>query len=163
MFGPFLPRFPTKSVKVVLSKLTQKQATKVFQNSNELFIMQVVKVKKLSQLSIIPHKSPNDAGWDIHCIEEIEIPVSGKFFFSKKKNVFSSLFKFLAQKMCSTGISLEFPNNIFCMIKSRSSLALHGCHVNAGIVDSSYRGEIKVLLHNSSQDIFRVQGMLPFS
>lgn len=59
-----------------------------------------------------------------------------------------------------TGIKLEIPNGFGAMVCSRSGLAAkNGIQVlNApGIIDTDYRGEIKVILHNSGQSEFIVK------
>lgn len=55
-----------------------------------------------------------------------------------------------------TGISVALPEGTQGIIKDRSSLGSKGIHVMAGVIDSSYRGEISVVLHNTN-------GMLAFS
>lgn len=50
-----------------------------------------------------------------------------------------------ARVLIPTGISLEFSENMAAIIKSRSSLAVqYGFDILAGLIDSDYRGEIKV-------------------
>lgn len=59
-----------------------------------------------------------------------------------------------------TGIKLEIPNGFGAMVCSRSGLAAkNGIQVlNApGIIDTDYRGEIKVILHNSGQSEFIIK------
>ena len=47
----------------------------------------------------------------------------------------------------STGVHIEIPRGYFGKIEGRSSLALrHGIITAGGIIDSDYRGEIKVIL-----------------
>ncbi|RMH20537.1 MAG: dUTP diphosphatase [Gammaproteobacteria bacterium] len=59
-----------------------------------------------------------------------------------------------AIEMIATGVYSSFNNDVVVMVCSRSGLASKGIAVaNApGIVDSDYRGEIKVLLINHSAD-----------
>ncbi len=45
-----------------------------------------------------------------------------------------------------TGISVEFPEGWGAFIKDRSSMALKGVHTLAGVIDSGYRGEIRVVM-----------------
>ena len=55
------------------------------------------------------------------------------------------------RKLLSTGVVLIIPKGHFGMIASRSGMAFNrGLDVRAGIIDSDYRGEIKVLLENMS-------------
>lgn len=65
----------------------------------------------------------------------------------------------LDRKLISTGLYLEIPENFEAQIRPRSGLALkYGITVlnSPGTIDSDYRGEIKVLLVNLSNDIFRI-------
>lgn len=53
-----------------------------------------------------------------------------------------------------TGIAMEIPEGHVGLIWPRSGLAVkHGIDVMAGVVDSGYRGEIKVLLQNTDPDL----------
>lgn len=59
-----------------------------------------------------------------------------------------------------TGLFIELPEHLEAQIRPRSGLAFkHGITVlNApGTIDSDYRGEIKVLLINHSQNRFTIQ------
>ena len=56
--------------------------------------------------------------------------------------------------LVSTGISIQLPIGTYGKIASRSSLALKGIDVGAGIIDSDYRGIIKILLINNGHEIF---------
>jgi len=59
-----------------------------------------------------------------------------------------------SQRMLSTGLAMEIPKGWKGEIYSRSGLASQGIFVvnQPGKIDSDYRGEIKVLLYNSSYD-----------
>ncbi|MBR1944553.1 MAG: dUTP diphosphatase [Alphaproteobacteria bacterium] len=103
-----------------------------------------MKIQKLSSKATIPViGTTNSAGYDlVACIDnDIEI----------KPNEFI---------LVPTGIAIEIPNGYFGVVCSRSGLACkYGIHVlNApGIIDSDYRGEIKCILHNCSNDVFTVK------
>jgi dUTP pyrophosphatase len=57
----------------------------------------------------------------------------------------------------STGISISIPTNTYFRIAPRSGLAYkNGIDVLAGVIDSDYRGEVKVLLINLSKDVFSI-------
>lgn len=59
------------------------------------------------------------------------------------------------QRLISTGIAMEIPKGFFGQIKARSGLsARHQIDVRAGVIDSDYRGEIKVILRNESNRVF---------
>jgi len=75
-----------------------------------------------------------DAGYDLCCLEEITIEP-------------------LKRKLIKTGVKVAIPINHYGRIAPRSGLALkHGIDVMAGVVDSSYRGEIGIVLVNLSDD-----------
>lgn len=60
--------------------------------------------------------------------------------------------------MVNIGISISIPIDCYGRIAPRSGLAVkNGIQVLAGVIDSSYRGEIKVVLFNSSNEDFTVE------
>jgi len=91
-----------------------------------------IKVKKLTESAQIPTRAnESDAGWDIYSDEDVIINPN-------------------TQKLISTGISVEIPAGTVGLIWPRSGLAVkHGVDVFAGVVDSGYRGEVKVCLFNA--------------
>jgi len=54
--------------------------------------------------------------------------------------------------LVSTGIIAALPSDSCGIIYARSSLALKGIDVGAGIIDSDYRGIIKILLINNGKE-----------
>lgn len=76
---------------------------------------------------------PGDAGFDIQCLGRRVIPPRG----------FALL---------PTGLYLAVPLQWVAIIKDRSSIALRGGCVTAGVIDASYRGEVKVAMHNLSEE-----------
>lgn len=62
-----------------------------------------------------------------------------------------------AQAIVDTGVVLEFPPDCYARVAPRSGLAAkHSIDVLAGVVDSTYRGNIKVILYNHSDQDFVV-------
>ena len=58
-----------------------------------------------------------------------------------------------------TGLSLGMPDGICGLLVSRSGLSLkHGIQVGAGLIDTSYRGPIGVILYNHSDFDFKEIG-----
>ncbi len=51
-------------------------------------------------------------------------------------------------KVVSTGIAVAIPRGFVGIIKDRSSRAIKGLHVLAGVIDPGYRDEIKVVVTN---------------
>lgn len=98
-----------------------------------------IKVKKINELAKIPFRAnPTDAGADLFSVVEETIPP-------------------LTRKLIKTGISIEIPESTlksyYGRIAPRSGLSYkNGIDVMAGVIDSSYRGEIGVVLFNSDQN-----------
>lgn len=96
-----------------------------------------VLTKVLDDRAIIPsHATEYSAGADLHaiCDEEVVIPSGQSYMFS-------------------TGIAIEIPVGTVGLIYARSGLASKKGLAPAnkvGVIDSDYRGEIKVCLHNDS-------------
>ena len=68
--------------------------------------------------------------------------------------------KSLERVLVPTGLFMELPSGVEAQIRPRSGLAFkHGITVlnTPGTIDADYRGEIKVLLVNLSNDVFRVE------
>ena len=92
-----------------------------------------IKVKKLSTSAITPTKANEfDAGWDLYASEDAIIDPS-------------------KTELISTDISFAIPEGYVGLIWDRSGMAAkRGLHRFAGVIDSGYRGEVKVCLWNSS-------------
>ena len=88
-----------------------------------------IKVKKLSPQATVPTKAnDSDAGWDLYASEDAIIDPS-------------------KAELLSTHISVAIPEGYVGLIWDRSSMAAkRGLHRFAGVIDSGYRGEIKVCL-----------------
>ena len=93
------------------------------------------KVKFIDDITTkIPSKSdPGCAGYDI---------CSGEFVFVPKNS----------RKLISTGLCVEIPSYYYLRVAPRSSMAVKGIDVGAGVIDSSYRGEVKILLINTTDE-----------
>lgn len=50
--------------------------------------------------------------------------------------------------LVETNLILEIPPGFVGIVHDRSSMAYRGLHVLGGVIDSSYRGAIGVMLHN---------------
>ena len=62
-----------------------------------------------------------------------------------------------SQVLVPTGLWLAIPVGWVGIVKDRSSMALKGIYTHAGVIDASYRGELKVLLSNSTSDAFVIE------
>ena len=106
--------------------------------------MEPIRVKKLRSEATIPtYGSAAAAGADLYaCLEkEVTIP-AGKTIF------------------IPTGLAMEIPSGCAGLIYARSSMGTKRGLAPAnkvGVIDSDYRGEVMVALHNHSQDDQTVQ------
>ena len=98
-----------------------------------------LEVKKLVPNARLPILgSANAAGYDLTSIEAKVVPARGKM-------------------LIGTGLAFGIPTSNYGRIAPRSGLAVrNSLHVGAGVVDSDYRGEVKVLLFNFSDVDFEV-------
>ena len=89
---------------------------------------------------LIPvYSHPGDAGADLRSSVDTVIPARGKH-------------------LISTGIRLKLPPGHVGLIWPRSGLAVkHSLDCGAGVIDSEYRGEIKVLLFNHSDQDYVIK------
>ena len=70
------------------------------------------------------------------------------------------IIKPLERSLIPTGIAISLPEDLEAQIRPRSGLAIkHGITLlnSPGTIDSDYRGEIKVILVNLSNDSYRIK------
>ena len=105
----------------------------------------LVKVKKLHPKAILPcYGSPSAAGADLYALPESETVT-----FSAGET-----------KLIPTGISMEIPEGFAGFIYARSGIASKRGLAPAnkvGVIDSDYRGEIMVALHNHSKEVQEIK------
>ncbi len=94
-----------------------------------------IRVKKESEDVSIPIRGhTSDAGWDLYSNEECYIAPNSR-------------------ELVDIGIRLEIPEGYVGLIWPRSGLAVNeGIDIFAGVIDSGYRGVVKVCLSNSSSE-----------
>ncbi len=100
-------------------------------------------VKVLDPAARIPDAPyDGDAGLDLASVEDVEIPPGGRMGVR-------------------TGLAVAIPEGYAGFVQPRSGLALHhGITVlnTPGLIDSGYRGELVVVLHNAdAEQPFRVE------
>jgi dUTP pyrophosphatase len=97
-----------------------------------------VKIKKLNPEAKIPLVgTEHAAAFDFYSIENATIEPG-------------------ETKALGTGIAMELPKGMACYIWDRSSLGLKGIHRLAGLIDSDYRGEYKIVLNNTTKQTFTI-------
>lgn len=98
-----------------------------------------VKIKKLTEDAIIPtYATSKDACCDIYANEDVTVaPCS--------------------VAKISTGIACEPPEGFMLRILQRSGLASKGIFPVGGVIDEGYRGDITIVLFNSTNKPFEVR------
>lgn len=98
-----------------------------------------VKVQRTSEEAIVPKRATRGAaGYDLFSPVDVEI----------KPNEF---------ELVPLHLKMEIPFGYCGQIKSRSSIAKLGVVVEAGTIDSDYRGPVLVMLYNRSQVNFSIK------
>jgi dUTP pyrophosphatase len=84
------------------------------------------------------YASAGAAGADLHASEAVTIPPGGR-------------------QAVATGLRLQIPAGHVGLVWPRSGLAVRfGIDTLAGVIDSDYRGEVRVVLVNHGQDAFAI-------
>jgi len=93
--------------------------------------MSLFRFAKVAAAAIAPARAePGAAGYDLSACEDKIIPPG-------------------TWNKVDTGIAVEFPSDCYGRVAPRSGLAFKkGVQVGAGVIDSSYRGTIQVILFN---------------
>ncbi|MEZ5362858.1 MAG: dUTP diphosphatase [Bryobacterales bacterium] len=108
---------------------------------SSLLPLPVRKLHPAAKLPAYAHGPDEDSGLDLCAVEAVTLP-AGKW------------------AAVPTGIAVEIPSGYEGQVRPRSGLAArHGIALlNApGTIDPGYRGEIKVLLINHSEEDFRIE------
>lgn len=101
-----------------------------------------INVRRVIRTAIIPTKARDgDLGYDLFVARECAIEPN-------------------STATIDTGIAIEFPPEYGAILKDRSSIALSGLALLGGVIDSGYRGEIKIIALNfGSKPFLAREGM----
>eukprot|EP00005_Dracoamoeba_jomungandri_P010024 CAMPEP_0174266000 /NCGR_PEP_ID=MMETSP0439-20130205/28627_1 /TAXON_ID=0 /ORGANISM="Stereomyxa ramosa, Strain Chinc5" /LENGTH=117 /DNA_ID=CAMNT_0015352723 /DNA_START=38 /DNA_END=388 /DNA_ORIENTATION=+ len=99
-----------------------------------------LQIVRLNSDAKLPFRATDGScGYDIFSAENTTVPPRGK-------------------GMISTGLTMAIPPGHYGRIAPRSSLAWRNfIDTGAGVIDSDYRGEVKVILFNHSEEEFDVK------
>lgn len=100
----------------------------------------VLKVVLLNKNASLPFKAtPQSAGLDLFSTTDITIPANNKVIID-------------------TGIAIHLPKGFYGRLADRSSLAAkYSLHVLAGVIDSDFRGSIKIVIFNLSDEDYQIK------
>ncbi|KAG6499442.1 hypothetical protein ZIOFF_039230 [Zingiber officinale] len=94
-------------------------------------------IKRISSLAVLPQRrTAGSAGYDLAISYPQEIAAR-------------------TRSMMATSICIQVPKGTYARIAPRSSAALRGLMIMGGVIDSDYRGELKIIVYNATDcDIF---------
>lgn len=97
-------------------------------------------IKKLSPKAVLPTRAHHDdAGLDIYASEACELQ-SGE------------------RLAVGSGIALAIPSGFVGLVWDKSGLAAKaGLKTMGGVIDASYRGELKVIIANQGSEVYRIE------
>lgn len=100
--------------------------------------MRVYRNERLRALDIeFAAPRAGDAGYDLFSIAEYDVAPQQRI-------------------LVETGLHLEIPTGYVGLVKDRSSVGSAGVHTLAGVIDESYRGELKILLVNLGKSPYMI-------
>lgn len=101
--------------------------------------MDTIKFAKVRENAIIPSKDVENAGYDIYGIFE-------------GNNDENRIVKPHTTKLIPTGIACALPSKYYFQVEERGSTGSKGIKKSAGVIDSGYRGEIFIVITNSTNN-----------
>lgn len=91
-------------------------------------------VEKIKPFAKLPQKAhEGDAGYDLYACDYYSLPPYG-------------------QALISTGLRIVIPEGCVGLVWDKSGLAFEGLKTMGGVIDSNYRGEIKIIVKNLSEE-----------
>ena len=130
------PAFTGQPQQVDLGQVCAQIAMQVFEQMSTCKVK--IKYKKLTPTAKTPtYATSMDTCADLYADEDVDIlpHTVGKI---------------------STGLAFEAPPGFYFRILPRSGMSSKGIIVTSGVVDSAYRGDIIVALHNSTNEPYHV-------
>lgn len=98
-----------------------------------------IKIQKKRPDAIIPTKPDSGSGaYDLYCLQGVAIPPH-------------------TVVQIPIGIAFEIPQGYGGIIYDRSGMGRKGYNRHGGFIDASYRGEVSVLINNTTTDIRYIQ------
>jgi dUTP pyrophosphatase len=122
--------------------ISLEELNEIEKDTVKMFTSKTIKVKRVHPDAVIPEYAyPSDSGFDLHSVEEVNIPAFGR-------------------ALVPTGICVEIDENTEIQVRPKSGLAINqGLTVlnTPGTVDSGYNGEIKVIIFNTNSGMVTIK------
>jgi len=101
-----------------------------------------IQIKKLNPEAIVPkYAHDGDAGMDVFSVENVVLYPGER-------------------KLVHTGLSFQIPKGFEIQVRPKSGLSLkHGLTISntPGTLDSGYRGELGVILFNTTKEVYEIK------
>jgi len=99
-----------------------------------------VRIKRLHPDALVPkYGRPGDAGLDLHALVDVTVAAGERV-------------------LVPTGIALAIPVGTVGLVWDRSGMAAkHGMKTMAGVLDHTYRGELKIVLLNTTGAAYEIK------
>jgi len=129
--------FPLSAQNQILEDAISKELEKL-ESVDAKNIKNKLIVEKISGSAIIPKKAHDgDAAYDLYSNNYYSIPPYG-------------------QALVESGVKMIIPDGYAGLIWDKSGLAKEGITTMGGVIDSNYRGEIKIIVKNLSEEMFNI-------
>src|SRR5574338_12403 len=107
-----------------------------------------VKLKRVHPDAILPTQADGNVGFDVYAVEDVMLPPG--------LVAMAAVGWQLAAEPVASGSCIHGNLRMMLKFEGRSGLAFKGIFPVGGVVDPSYRGELKVLLYNSSREAYLI-------
>ena len=99
-----------------------------------------IKIQRIHPEAVMPaYAYPGDAGLDLFAVEKVVIPAG-------------------ENRAVATGLKMAIPAGYAGFIWDKSGLSLHHqLKTMAGVIDSNYRGEVKVVIMNLGKNAYEIE------
>jgi dUTP pyrophosphatase len=113
---------------------------KTYDHTRDVMVTQVVECRVDNAAYLPKRANPTDAGADLRSTEKLEI-YPGE------------------TKLIDSGVAVKIPQGYGGFVFNRSGQGLKGIIVvnGVGVIDSDYRGNIKIPLKNISENIYKIE------
>ena len=99
----------------------------------------MIPIQKLNPNAKTPsYAHTGDAGMDLYSCEKVLLQPQDR-------------------KLVATGIAMAIPSGYVGLIWDKSGIARKGVKTMGGVIDASFRGEIKVIMLNLSKDVYTIE------
>jgi dUTP pyrophosphatase len=115
-----------------------------------------VRIQRLTDSATVPRRgSRHAAGYDLFASADVKVPATAATSDTGVQ---------VGNAVVPTGLAFEIPPGYYGRVVERSGLAFkHHLHCGSGVIDSDYRGEVRVLVYNLNDTEFTIERGMRFA